>query len=324
MRRSNVVSVGDQLAQLGVASLPHPSRPTGYDPAIIEGRRVMPAGSPRPRWMSPVTASLLVIGALLALMAGMPAESRAADPSAQRIRDAVQFRESFGLRSDRPYVRHSFRDPDFSATEWGVPLDAAEVADLQHRVEARSLMGDAIGYANGQADSGGLYIDQRNHGWPVFLFTGDLESHQAAIDALLPDSVPFTVRRVSHTWAELLAMKDAIESDVDGLAREGVRVVSLGPDSIANTLDVGVLADVQHARHVLERYGNGISVALDQPAQSDDGLPPTDAAPAPLPGGGASTWWSIIVLSSAGLGGALFVVTRRRRDAVDGPLEVGR
>ena len=221
-------------------------------------------------------------------------------------------------------MRRSFLDPDFSATEWGVPLDAAEVADLQHRVEARSLMGDAIGYANSQADSGGLYIDQRDHGWPVFLFTGDLESHKAAIDALLPDSVHFTVREVSRTWAELLAMKDAIESDLDRLAREGVRVVDLGPDTIANTLDVGVLADVQHARQVLARYGDGISVALDQPSQLDDGLPPTDATPDPLTGGGASAWWSTIVLSSAVLGGGLFVVTRRRRIAADGPLEVGR
>jgi hypothetical protein len=281
----------------------------------------MPAPSPVSRRTSPVAVGLLVICALVALMTAPPAVSLAADPSPQRIRDAVHFREDFGLRSDRAYVRNSFGDPAFSDGDWGLPLDPDELADLRHRVEIQSALGPAIGYATSQSASGGVYIDQRNHGWPVFLFTGDLDTHTAAIKERLPDWVRFSVRMVARSWADLLGMKDAVEKDGRQLGREGVTIVSLGPDTIGNTLVVGVLADLAHARRVLARYGDGIVVELDQPAQLDDGLPPTDSMADGPPAQGPPPWWTIIILCQGLLGGSLFVLRARSGRAIGGTRE---
>ena len=264
--------------------------------------------------VSSVVPGLLLVFGLLAVVLALPGVAVAAEPSAPQVRDAIQFREDFGFRSDRAYVRRTFDDPDFSDTTWGVPLDAVELADLQQRQEARSLMGDAIGYATNQPDTGGLYIDQRHHGWPVFLFTGDIEAHRSAIDARLPDSVQFTIRKVTRSWAGLLAMQDAIDAHRRELAKAGVTLVSTGPDTIHNTLEVGVLANLGHARQILARYGDGIVVVLEQPSQLDSGLPPTDAIEARSTDTRGVPSVSIVALSFGLFGGCLFAVRGRRRN----------
>jgi len=242
--------------------------------------------------VSSVVPGLLLVFGLLAVVLALPGVAVAAEPSAPQVRDAIQFREDFGFRSDRAYVRRTFDDPDFSDTTWGVPLDAVELADLQQRQEARSLMGDAIGYATNQPDTGGLYIDQRHHGWPVFLFTGDIEAHRSG----------------------LLAMQDAIDAHRRELAKAGVTLVSTGPDTIHNTLEVGVLANLGHARQILARYGDGIVVVLEQPSQLDSGLPPTDAIEARSTDTRGVPSVSIVALSFGLFGGCLFAVRGRRRN----------
>lgn len=215
-------------------------------------------------WLTAIFAGVVV--AMLAPSAKGAAPASAGEVA---INDAMEFRETFGLRADAQFVKEAAEDPNFSDVAWGVPLNKSELADLERRVEVREAIGPAVGYLLQQPDEAGFYTDQLDGGIPVFLFAGNIESHRAALATLLPDWVTYRVRQVDRSRSELNQIKNAVVDDATRLAVAGAELVSAGPHIATNTVDVGVSGDVERARHLLEKYGDAVVVREDRPAVLD-------------------------------------------------------
>lgn len=82
---------------------------------------------------------------------------------------------------------------------------------------------------------GGLYIDPPGGRSVVMLFTGDLDRHRAAVNAIVPGT---RVRQVTHTEAELMALMESI--DFEALGAEGIEMLSASVDVIGNQVDLEV------------------------------------------------------------------------------------
>lgn len=103
-----------------------------------------------------VVVMVVALGAAIVTAAPAGRTVLAADPTDTQVAEAIQFRETFGLRSGEDYVRRSFNDETFSSSDWNVPLDDDEVADLARRTEIRDSLPPAIRYLSEQFGPGGF------------------------------------------------------------------------------------------------------------------------------------------------------------------------
>lgn len=107
--------------------------------------------------------------------------------------------------------------------------DTPPPADLIPDVTGESIEA-LIEYGAEHADEyGGLYIDPPGSNRVVMLFTGHIEQHASAVEAIKPGT---TVRQVDHTEAELTALLDSI--DFEALQAQGIEPMTAGLDTIAN------------------------------------------------------------------------------------------
>ena len=68
---------------------------------------------------------------------------------------------------------------------------------------------------------------------------------------------------------ELLAIKDAVFESRGELRYQGITLVSVGPDTIRNRVDIGVLDKVKRARQALSEYGDAVRVFKQSVPQFD-------------------------------------------------------
>ncbi len=138
-------------------------------------------------------------------------------------------------------------------------------------------------YASAQREYGGTYIDPGRA--LVFTFTGDLERHRAALDAILSPHLPFRVRAVRFTLRELDRAQDEIDALWPRLERQGIAIVSTAPDTEANRVVVGV-ARLTPAieRELRRRFGEIIKVEDESPPPAPTQVPGTTRI---LPGKGS-------------------------------------
>ncbi|MFV2063813.1 MAG: transposase [Chloroflexota bacterium] len=80
---------------------------------------------------------------------------------------------------------------------------------------------------------------------------------------------PTFTRLAAPGRPELLAIKDAVFESRDELRDQGITLVSLGPDTIRNRVDVGVLDKVKRARQALSDYGDAVRVFKQSVPQFD-------------------------------------------------------
>lgn len=186
------------------------------------------------------------------------------DPEIAR---AMDFREQYGLRADRVWAEEVARDPT-ATLEYGVPLLPSEAAELGRRAaEAEELVPILQAYGAANSDEfGGLYIDQRNGGIPVVLFTANLAEHEAAIRAKLPPGARFTVREARFSERELRALQERIVADDAELRVEGIAAIGVGADPITGTITIEVSTERTDAADVLvARYGEAVRVTVLDP-----------------------------------------------------------
>ncbi len=199
--------------------------------------------------------------------------------------EALSFRRSFGLEATDAIVQQSLVDPAFSDADWGVPLSATEIADLNHRVEVQEAIDPAFATAQSLGTSGGVYLDQLNGGIPVFLTTEDPAEFATALATLVPRAISYMVERVSFSISELYAVQAEIDADTPKLLDDGVDIGSTAIDVINNRVLVGVRSlgggDLTLLQH---QYGAAISVEEEQESQGGDSCTSRASCP-PIKGG---------------------------------------
>jgi V8-like Glu-specific endopeptidase len=195
----------------------------------------------------------------------------AAGPKRADVDSAAAFRAKLGLRSDRAFVAATFERRGYSASQWGVPLDAAESADLAGRAKLqKDLAGALRAWARDPAFAG-AYFDHRAKGAPVFLTTDDPSKARAAVAKAMPSGANARFLRVRHSMAALLALQDRVNADLRAGALVGLGVGSTAIDARSNAVRVGVAADTDAVvAAVASRYGNAVDVRLEAPAEGGD------------------------------------------------------
>ena len=158
------------------------------------------------------------------------------------VAQAVEFRRTFDLRYDLPFVIASMDDPKASSDPFGVPVYPDEATKLYADLaDQDATIPVVVDYAQGHAnESGGVYIDRDVHPAIVTsLWTDHLAEHAAALATLLRGRAT-AVRQVRYTEIELKAMRDKVESDIDWMEVIPARMQSLGIGIVENavTLDV--------------------------------------------------------------------------------------
>ncbi len=113
----------------------------------------------------------------------------------------------------------------------------------------------------------GVYFDLENGDRLVARFTGNLDVHQQALDALLGSPDRVLVQGAVFTAAALQRIVDAIFSHHQQLADQGINLLSGGVDVIGNQVQVGAKSDDPQAKSTLQGYGPpGTIVAVVYPA----------------------------------------------------------
>jgi N-acetylneuraminic acid mutarotase len=213
-------------------------------------------------------ALLLVFGAVPGAMA---APAPGTPPSAAQLDSAAAFRQKLGFRADRAYVAASFARQGFTKARWGVPLDAAEAAEVGRRARLQQDAGRALNEWAEQPGTAGAYFDHGAKGAPVFLTTRDPATAKGALARSMPDGANARFVRVAHSMADLLATQDRVNADMDTGALAGLGVTSTAIDARANTVVVGVAADTDAVRDALAaRYGDAVTATFELPAQGGD------------------------------------------------------
>jgi V8-like Glu-specific endopeptidase len=192
-------------------------------------------------------------------------------PNRTDVAEAVAFREKLGLRSDRAFVVTTFSATGFSAQQWGVPLDAAESADVGRRTKVQSDTGSALRAWSNEPEAAGAYLDQHAKGAPVFLTTGDPIRARGKLAKLLPSGANARFLRVRHSMADLLAVQATVDADLQSGGLDGLGVTSTAIDARSNAVEIGVAGDSAEVRSALEaRYGDAVDVRLELPAEGGD------------------------------------------------------
>ena len=204
---------------------------------------------------------------------------------ALEVAAAVAFREKLGFRADRAFVAGTFEDHGFSASAWGVPLDAGEAAEVARRTKVQKDAAAALRTWAADPAFAGAYIDQRARGALVVLTKDDPARARAAVDRLMPAGANARFLRVQHSMAELLALQDRVNADLRAGALAALGVTSTALDARANAVVVGIAADRPEIRAALAgRYGDAVQPRLELPAQGGDACTARDSC-APAKGG---------------------------------------
>ena len=158
------------------------------------------------------------------------------------IRSAMSLRRDVGMRADEPWVRSLAVDPR-AVLRMGVRMSPDEAATFDERIRNQLEVGPAVvAYGERFPDSwAGAYIDKAT-GDVVASFAGDVETHRAAILALVGPSDRVTVRQVRHSTAELDRLGAPIwtEAGQGWLRALGVRVLGGGSRVIENDVALEV------------------------------------------------------------------------------------
>jgi hypothetical protein len=203
--------------------------------------------------------------------------------SSTAVRDALKFREDFGLSTDPALV--SLLSNDTSANmEFGVPLTNAELANLQQRGAIESQLGPIVTALGAFPEFAGLYVDQADGGRVVVTVAGDEAKIAAALSSALPAGARSRIEHVDRNLAALEQIRQSAQNQFDALARSS-GLTSLAIDTRTNRVDFGIDPfDSNVAVSLIGQFGPGASVVFN-PLATLDSCTSRDNCGSPMKGG---------------------------------------
>ena len=168
---------------------------------------------------------------------------------------AIQFRSTYGFRSDEEFVSAAEADP-FLSREYGLALTENEVAEMHRRDAVATNIVLLSAYLANEERFGGLFLDQSAGAVVDVAYAGDPDSIQSKVNSLAPAGANVRIRHVQYTLAELSALQDRVTQDADMWRTSGVIIASVGVDIRGNRTRVAV-ADLtgEAAGKLADEYG---------------------------------------------------------------------
>lgn len=248
--------------------------------------------------------------ALSAAVLTTPAPAMGSDPGL--LGDAVVFRESFGLRTDAPYLANLVADSRLSAMLGGI-VSNAEGDELLARIAAQTNIGPLAERVASQPDRyGGLWIDQRAGG-TIRVLLAPKQAPDADLLSLAPAGVDLQIEPAAYSLSDLNAVLEDLELHADAFASGRIEIVSRGVDIAANRVRVEVASDLATASSVIGGLlGPAVVVARGEYAtpaacvnRANCGSPVRGGIAISAPGVGCTAGW---VARAAG-GSQKYIVT---------------
>jgi hypothetical protein len=186
------------------------------------------------------------------------------EPSEADLREAVKFRQTFGLKVDQVAVRAILADRA-SSTDFGTPLTADETREMERRLRLNDDVDPVERHLATFPDVvGGLYIDQEAGGEVVVQLASKGEAAdgiRTAVRKLLPDDVVIRFENVSRTDAELTNLQATLDADLKDLRGRGIDVQMTAVDVPRNTVILGVNGVVaDEVNYIRSTYGPAVTV----------------------------------------------------------------
>jgi hypothetical protein len=216
-------------------------------------------------------SALLVVTALT-----VPSVAQASRPG--QIESAIQFREPFGLKTDRAYV--SLVDSMWPVSRYGVALTPAEEADLDARLAVQEQLDPLVKALGREPSSAGVYIDQKDGGAVVVSYVGDKTAVQSKVEASALRGATIRYRQVAHSVRDLKAIAADVQARPWIWRAAGANSVKTNVDVVANKVSVEIFDPTNQGQQALKSaYGDVLEVTA---GANPIAVSYNDGVPAPI------------------------------------------
>ena len=203
-----------------------------------------------------------------AAQTAQPGRPILAEPIPEEIVEAMDFRETMGLRADRAYVETVARDPRATIGYVHVPLLPEEELELKRRQRmADAILPDVQAYTATHADEfAGLYLDQQRGGILVTRWTANAMLHEAALQVIVGARGAVVGVEALFSYRELRQLQDVVAADADWFATIPARLEGVGVDEVRNVLRVDISSANPDAETMIRHHfglGSQLEVTSD-------------------------------------------------------------
>lgn len=177
--------------------------------------------------------------------------------SEKEVSEAIEFRQQYGLRADRTWVRAVADDPaaQIGIPEYGVPLLPDEFNDLVARRWDPDLLEQVRGYGLLFPDDfGGAGINLEASG-AIIYFKNRVDRHRAALFNLVPAGSAVEVREVEWSLGDLKGFVERVLADKAWFDSIGVTVKAFGHID-DNAVQLTFRGPEEAAGMIEEHFGN--------------------------------------------------------------------
>ncbi|HKP91683.1 MAG TPA: hypothetical protein VJT75_17075 [Thermoleophilaceae bacterium] len=132
------------------------------------------------------------------------------------LKESKLFREQFGLRSDDAFVQSVIDDDSLNTDDFGVPLQATELADLRNRLVVQDQLDPITAWGAAHPDVyAGLYIDEANGGLIYVGFTSNAAANLDQVKATFAYPALLRSFTAARTSAAVKALHERVVGDWD-------------------------------------------------------------------------------------------------------------
>jgi hypothetical protein len=231
---------------------------------VVRGDKILSIRSLRAVWFR---SGSLVLAALIAAGCGQAPVVTPATPSnpqgsqpvvtEREITAAAQFRERFGLRADRTWVRDVAANPvaQIGIPEFGFPLMPDEFSDLTSRRWDPDLLAQVTRYGEVFPDDfAGAYLNLKGSG-VIVAFKKPVERHRVALSNLTPAGSAIEVIEAAWSSKDLLAFVDVVEAERAWFESIGVTFL-VDQDVIHNAVHVRFRGAKENEGLIRQHFGH--------------------------------------------------------------------
>ena len=172
-------------------------------------------------------------------IAQAPSPATGAEPDVRDVRDAMRFRETFGLSTDRAAVE-AIEANRSASRAYGVALTASEAAEMARRESFAERLSPAVPKLRAEPTFGGMFIDQARGGKLVVNLVNGSHADKERIAGLVPSDGQVEFRDAKHTLRALDAAYEAMNAALPALESRGLVIHEVELSERENVLRVGL------------------------------------------------------------------------------------
>ncbi|WP_100334082.1 S1 family peptidase [Bacillus alkalisoli] len=212
--------------------------------------------------LSIILLSPIISVSAVATTAQSENKSDKANKILNEVEENIKFREEFGLKSNKNFVKEVMANPKASKQAFGIYMTYEEETELTNRLKkldkiVPELKGNIKNYLNNE-EFGGVYIDQTKGGVINIGIKKSVPNIEMKIKNIVEKYNEFNINfvEVNVSEKELDADHDKLILHLEELTSKGIIINSIATDIKLNQLEIGVDKYINEIEEVLKQYIN--------------------------------------------------------------------